>query len=125
MVNLTGLPEDKIHEYFPQDKKLRIFLLDGTWANAGKMFSRTPELQKLPKYFFVPDQPSNIRVRKQPNEKCYCTLEAIHHVIELLGSSQGFDTSSRRHDNLLKPFDWMVEGQIEKIKANPSWRSCS
>lgn len=123
--NLTGLPEDKIREHFPQDKKLRIFVLDGTWSNVGKMFNRTPGLQKLQKYFFIPDKPSNIRVRKQPNKKCYCTLEAIHHTIELLGSSQGFDTASRLHDNLLKPFNWMVERQIERIKANRSWRTHS
>ena len=34
--NLTGLPEDKIRTHFPQDKKLRIFVLDreqrSTWV---------------------------------------------------------------------------------------------
>jgi len=121
--NLTGLPEQEIRKHFPQDKKLRIFILDGTWSNVGKMFRLTPEIQELQRYFFIPDSPSNIRVRKQPNDKCYCTLEAIHHTIELLGASQGFDTTSRVHDNLLKPFNWMVEGQIKRIKDNQNWRS--
>lgn len=120
--NLTGMPEEEIREHFPQDKKLRIFVLDGTWGTVGKMLSNTPALQKLQKYFFIPDKPSNIRVRKQPNEKCYCTLEAIHHTIELLGPSQGFDTTLRHHDKLLKPFNWMVERQLERIKAHKNWR---
>lgn len=122
-VNLTGLPQSKIKEHFPTDKKLRIFVLDGTWTTAKKMFNRTPELQKLKRYFFVPEKESNIRVRKQPNANCHCTLEAIHHTIELLGPSQGFDIKSRIHDNLLKPFDWMVETQIKRIEENRKWRS--
>ncbi len=116
--NLTDLANTKIYKEFPKNKKLRIFVLDGTWSNAGKMFKQTPELHKLKKYFFVPDKPSNIRVRKQPNEKCYCTLEAIHHIIELLGPCKGFDVNSRLHDNLLRPFNWMVEHQIERIKSH-------
>ena len=121
--NLTGMPQEKICEHFPRDKKLRVFVLDGTWTTAKKMFNRTPELQKLKRYFFIPETQSNIRVRKQPNEKCYCTLEAIHHTIELLGPSQGFDTATGLHDNLLKPFDWMVDSQIDRIKNNRNWRS--
>lgn len=121
--NLTGMESSEISEQFPGDKKLRIFVLDGTWSTAGKMFNRSPNLRELPRYFFIPQTPSNIRVRKQPNEKCYCTLEAIHHTIELLGPSQGLDISTGIHNKLLKPFNWVVESQIERINANKNWRS--
>ena len=120
--NLTGMEQSEISQHFPKSQKLRIFVLDGTWSNAGKMFSRSPNLQKLPRYFFIPDKPSNIRVRKQPNEKCYCTLEAVHHSIELIGPSQGLDVKSRTHDKLFKPFDWMIEQQLERIEKNRNWR---
>jgi len=121
--NLTDMSDSEVCEQFSPNEKLRIFVLDGTWANVGKMYRGTPELHDLQKYFFIPDRPSNIRVRKQPSAKCYCTLEAIHHMIELVGPSQGFATTSRLHDKLLKPFEWMVERQIERIKANRNWRS--
>ncbi len=121
--NLTNCSGKQLREHFPRYKKLRVFVLDSTWSTANKMFKGTPQLHKLKRYFYVPTEASNIRVRKQPSSNCHCTLEAIHHVIELLGPSQGFDTATRLHDNLLKPFNWMVEQQIKRIKKNKNWRT--
>lgn len=122
--NLTNCSQKDLNEHFPKGKKLRVFVLDSTWSTANKMFKETPQLHKLKRYFFTPDKASNIRVRKQPNDNCHCTLEAIHHVIELLGPSQGFDVLSRQHDNLLRPFNWMIEQQLKRIEKNKNWRSC-
>ena len=120
--DLTSMSNSEKEAEFTGDQKLRIFVIDGTWSNAKGMVNKTPELLKLPKICFTPPAPSNIRVRKQPNSNCYCTLEAIHHTIELIGHSQGFDVKSRLHDNLFKPFNWMVEGQLERLKAGKLWR---
>lgn len=120
--NVSPLNTKEKAALFPQGKKLRIFVIDGTWATARKMVRLSENLKQLPKICFTPAKPSNFRVRKQPGAECYSTIEAIHHTIELLGDSQGFNTMTREHDNLLNVFDYMVERQLEFIResnANP------
>ncbi len=103
---------------FPKDKKLQIFVIDGTWATARKMIRQSLNLTTLPRICFTPSKPSNFRVRKQPSAACYSTIEAIHHTIDILGDSQGFKTSKRQHDGLLDVFNYMVENQLEFIKKS-------
>lgn len=114
--NLTPLSEVEREAIFPEDKKLRIFVIDGTWATAKKMVRQSGNLASLPRICFSPEKPSTFRVRKQPNAACYSTIEAIHHTIELVGTSQGFDVKTREHDKLLHVFDSMVERQLEFIR---------
>lgn len=121
--NLTPLSNDERTELFPKNKKLRVFVIDGTWATARKMVRLSENLHQLPRVGFSPPGPSNFRVRKQPHEGCYSTIEAIHHMIELVGHTQGFDPKTREHDKLINVFDAMVERQLEFIRiseANPS-----
>ncbi len=119
-MNLTPLSFESRAEVFPKDKTPVVFVVDGTWNTAKKMMSLSENLKKIPKICFTPPSLSNFRVRKQPAKECYSTIEAIHHTIELLGTSVGFDTTSRRHDHLIDIFDKMVEKQIEYLKkSNP------
>lgn len=110
--NLTNLEKSNL---FPKNKKLRIFVIDGTWATARKMTRQSENLKKLPRICFSPTTPSNFRVRKQPKPHCYSTIEAIHQTIELLGESQNFNVSERSHDQLLLVFNFMVERQLQFI----------
>lgn len=114
--NITPLSNHERRNLFPVHKKLRIFVIDGTWATARKMVRQSQNLHHLPRICFSPAAPSNFRVRKQPNAACYSTIEAIHHTIELLGPSQGFSLQTRIHDKLLSVFDSMVERQLEFIR---------
>lgn len=116
--NLTHLEADERAGLFPQDKKLTIFVIDGTWLTAKKMMNTSKNLFNLPRICFSPDKPSTFRVRKQPNPACYSTLEAIHHTIELVGDSQGFEVQSRDHDRLIHVFHKMVDLQISFIKKS-------
>lgn len=108
-------------------KKLVIFVIDGTWATARKMVRQSVNLQGLPRISFSRDLPSQFRVRKQPKAHCLSTIEAIHHVIELLrpenqNSLKGDEAESREHDKLLFVFNKMVERQlyfIERGRKNP------
>ena len=121
-LNVSPLNSAEKVVLFPAGKKLRIFVIDGTWATARKMVRLSENLKQLPRICFTPAKPSNFRVRKQPGAECYSTIEAIHHTIELLGDSQGFNTATREHDQLLNVFDYMVERQLEFIResnANP------
>lgn len=116
--NLTPLSQADRAGLFPKDKRLTIFVIDGTWATARRTVRQSVNLHSLPRICFSPQKPSNFRVRKQPHAACFSTIEAIHHTIELVGDSQGFATMSREHDKLLHVFDKMVERQLEFIKLS-------
>lgn len=116
--DLTAMEPDARKSLFPKNKKLVIFVIDGTWATAGKMVHQSKNLISLPRFCFTPPAPSNFRVRKQPAPGCYSTVEAIHHTLELLGPSQGLDLSIKAHDRLLFVFDKMVEKQLEFIERS-------
>lgn len=116
--NLTHCTADERATLFASDKILTVFVIDGTWATAKKMVKHSQNIKNLPRICFTPPGPSNFRVRKQPREGCYSTIEAIHHTIELLGSARGFDLQSRLHDGLLDTFSVMVEQQLEFIKKS-------
>ena len=116
--NISKLSNLERADLFPKNKKLQIFVIDGTWATARKMVRQSLNLLNLPRISFTPEKPSNFRVRKQPSSVCYSTIEAIHHTIDLLGDSQGFTTSNRAHDGLISVFNFMVENQLEFIKKS-------
>jgi len=116
--NLTDLSEPERSTLFPADKRLTIFVIDGTWATARRTVRQSKNLSPLPRICFSPEKPSNFRVRKQPHAACYSTIEAIHHTIELVGSSQSFNVQDREHDKLLYVFDKMVERQLEFIRLS-------
>ena len=112
--NLTLQTNDERASLFPTDKKLVIFVIDGTWLSAKKTVHLSQNLKVLPKVCFVPVKTSNFRVRKQPAPECYSTIEAIHHVIELMGTST-------EHGILLELFDRMVTQQLE-LQKNLKYR---
>lgn len=116
--NLSVLSQEDRLTLFPPSKKLTLFVIDGTWATARRTMYQSENLKLLPKICFSPQNPSTFRVRKQPNAICYSTIEAIHHTIQLIGSSQGFDTNKGTQDNLLEVFNKMVELQLEFIKLS-------
>lgn len=127
--NLSLMFENEKKDLFTPEKKLRIFVIDGTWATARKMLAQSENLKSLPRICFAPSTPSRFRVRKQPHANCYSTIEAIHHTIELLGESQGYNVKTRTHDELLRVFDHMVEKQLSFVKEvtlnlrRPSYRT--
>lgn len=116
--NLTPLSDSERSALFPVGKRLTIFVIDGTWATARRTVRQSKNLHALPRICFSPEKPSSFRVRKQPHAACYSTIEAIHHTIELVGKTQGFDVEGREHDKLLYVFDKMVERQLEFIRIS-------
>jgi DTW domain-containing protein YfiP len=124
--NLSRVFENEKQHLFSKNKKLRIFVIDGTWATAKKMLRQSENLKTLPRICFSPAKPSNFRVRKQPNANCYSTIEAIHQTIELIGESQGFNVKQREHDKLLHLFNHMVERQLDFVReSNLNLRTAS
>lgn len=57
------------------DKRPLFILLDGTWAEARKMFSRSPYLDALPVLSLNPDRKSEYQLRRSRRDDHFCTSE--------------------------------------------------
>lgn len=111
--NLTPMSAQERFDIIPDNKRLTLLVIDGTWSTARKMVHLSQNIKSLPRICFSPDTPSNFRVRKQPRRECVSTIEAIHHTLDLIGPACGFQTQPRTHDSLLNVFDNMVNRQLE------------
>jgi DTW domain-containing protein len=63
-------------------------LLDGTWAEARKMFRKTPLLDALPVLHLQPDQVSAYRLRRSRRGDHFCTSEVAALCLHLAGDHQ-------------------------------------
>jgi DTW domain-containing protein YfiP len=60
-------------------------LLDGTWAEARKMFGRSPYLAALPVLSLEPHRPSTYRLRRSRRDDHFCTSEVAALCLDLAG----------------------------------------
>jgi DTW domain-containing protein YfiP len=60
-------------------------LLDGTWAEARKMFGRSPFLDHLPVLSLQPERPSHYRLRRSRRDDHFCTSEVAALCLGLAG----------------------------------------
>ncbi len=93
-----------------------VFLIDGTWPQAKKMFRVTPQLQVMPWIAFETDRRSQYKFRLQPDPLCLSTIEAVHELIDALDR---FDvchpTPDGAHQNLVDVFKSMNDTQLRYI----------
>ena len=72
-----------------QSAKRPLFvLLDATWAEAGKMFRKSPYLDHFPVLSLHPDQLSNYRLRRSTRTDHFCTSEVGALCLALAGEPQ-------------------------------------
>jgi len=90
---------------------LTLLVIDGTWPQARHIMALNPALRALPRIGFVPRQPGNYRIRREPAAHCVATVEAV---VEVLAA---FDRDASRFARLLQAFDRMVERQLAGIAA--------
>ena len=77
----------------PEVGKRPLFvLLDGTWAEARKMFRKSPYLNHLPVLSLQPEQLSNYRLRRSTRGDHLCTSEVAALCLELAGEAHAADT---------------------------------
>ncbi|MCY1433632.1 DTW domain protein [compost metagenome] len=81
---------------------------DGTWRKASKLLHLNPLLATLPRVTLAQVQPSRYRLRKAPADGALSTLEAVVQALNVLEAPVCFDA-------LLKPFEALIEGQIEAM----------
>ena len=65
------------------DRRPLFVLLDGTWAEARKMFGRSPYLNHLPVLSLAPGQPSQYQLRRACRDDHFCTSEVAAWCFEL------------------------------------------
>jgi DTW domain-containing protein YfiP len=99
------------------DLPLRVFILDGTWACASKMYKSSAILQALPKLKIIPRHESRWLFKRQPAPACLSTLEAVHEL--LLGLEEWGLDSYPDKDQLLAHFMRLQRYQVES-SGDPS-----
>ncbi len=93
-----------------------LLVVDGTWINARKVLQRSPLLAALPRVGFVPEQPGNYRIRKEPAPECVSTIEAVAYVLEQLERAPG------RFIPMLAAFERMVDLQLAYVASQTAGR---
>jgi len=118
------LPDDGIRNYllFPGEddvplaslaasaEPVRLIVPDGTWRKARKLLHLNPGLASLPRVALPEGLVSRYRLRKAPMPGALSTLEAV---VTALNTLEG----EGRFDALLRPFEALIEAQIEAMGA--------
>ena len=97
-------------------RPLLLVVPDGTWRKARKLIYLNPLLAALPRVSLPSGLLSRYRLRKAPGEGALATIEAVVAALEL-------QEAPARFDALLKPFDALIEGQIEAMGAETFQRN--
>ncbi|MDO9320877.1 MAG: DTW domain-containing protein [Pseudomonas sp.] len=92
-------------------RPLLLVVPDGTWRKARKLLYLNPLLAALPRVALPEGLTSRYRLRKAPMAGALSTLEAIVTALNVLEAPQQFD-------QLLKPFEALIEGQIVAMGAD-------
>jgi len=85
-----------------------VILLDGTWRNTREILLRNPWLKDLPTLALQNVGESRYRIRKTKGRGELATIEAAAKLLTVLES----DFSA---DDLLRPFEKMIQYQISKM----------
>lgn len=93
-----------------RSKPLLLVVPDGTWRKARKLLHLNPALAELPRVTLAEAGESRYRVRKAPQPGALSTVEAVVRALNALEGEGSFD-------ELLRPFDALIEGQIEAMGA--------
>jgi DTW domain-containing protein YfiP len=96
-----------------------IFIIDSTWACSKKILRVSKNLHNLKRVSFEHTKHSNFKIKTQPNSYCLSTMESTLCVLELLTQQGVEDISKDKIASFLRPFEKMVEYQVEKsIESN-------
>ena len=90
------------------EQPLQLVVPDGTWRKARKLLYLNPVLESLPRLCLPEGLTSRYRLRKAPQPGALSTLEAI---VETLGRLE----PERRFSDLLRPFEALIDGQIQAM----------
>ena len=95
---------------------ITLIVVDGTWSQAKNLVRDNAILQSLPRYAFEAPEPSEYRIRKEPDVAFVSTIEALMHVLGVL------EDQPSRFRALLEPFRAMVDAQLACQALHPGTR---
>ena len=119
------LPDDGLENYllFPGEgavllstlasgsAPIRLIVPDGTWRKARKLLHLNPVIADLPRVALPEGLNSRYRVRKASQPGALSTIEAVVAALNILEGAGKFDP-------LLRPFEAMIDAQIEAMGAD-------
>ena len=97
-------------------EKLLLVVPDGTWRKARKLLHLNPLLAQLPRVTLPEGALSRYRLRKAPGPGALSTVEAIVQALDILEAPASYAP-------LLRPFEALIEGQIEAMGADTYQRN--
>lgn len=100
----------------PPRGPVTLVVVDGTWSQAKSVVRDNAVLRALPRYAFVAPQPSQYRIRREPQAEYVSTIEALMYV---LGALEG---DAERFRALLTPLGAMVDAQLAANRHTPRYR---
>ncbi len=101
-----------ISELAAREGPLTIWMIDGTWWQAGKIWRKNPWLHTLPAYRIEPTAPSRYVIRAEPEAHCLSSVEAVAAALDASEGAPG------RHAALIDPLLALVEQQLDHKRAN-------
>ncbi|MBT3222076.1 MAG: DTW domain-containing protein [Proteobacteria bacterium] len=95
-----------------EERPKHLVVIDGTWAQAHRIFRDNPWVSALPCYRLAPDVGSRYRIRIEPRLECLSTVESVVAALRCLHDDlQGTET-------LISAFDAMIDDQIAASKKS-------
>ncbi|MCL9783624.1 DTW domain-containing protein [Vibrio sp. S4M6] len=92
----------------PSQQKTCIFLIDGTWRKAYKIWQLSTNLQTLPSIHLPEELRGQYLIRKAPTQNSVSTVEAGYCILSMLEPDKDFTP-------LLNTFQRMIEYQIKQM----------
>ena len=89
-----------------------LWVIDGTWWQAKKLWQSNPALHGLPAYRLAPAAPSAYgAIRREPAADCLSTVEAIASALDVVHYAPG------RHAGMLAPMRALVARQLSHAQG--------
>lgn len=101
-----------------ENKKIVLFVIDGTWPCAKKMMKLSSNINTLPRISFTANHQSIFEIKEQPADYCLSTIESIHFFLSEC-ERRGIEQLDPNHLNMLDVFKAMIAFQI-KCANDPS-----
>ncbi|OHD37644.1 MAG: hypothetical protein A2Y30_10825 [Spirochaetes bacterium GWE1_32_154] len=102
--------EDKTFYNSLENKKLLIFILDGTWWHARVMLRESSNLMQIPHISFEQKYTSKYFFKKQPKENYLSTIECVYYLLSSL-KENNLANKSANYQNLMSIFDRLISQQ--------------
>lgn len=105
-----GEDAQQLSAYQTEQQPWLLVVPDGTWRKARRILYCNPLLATLPRVTLPSGLRSRYRLRKAPDAQALATVEAVSNALAILEPTVDFSP-------LLRPFDALIEGQIQAMGA--------